>query len=196
MAVYFTGTLIVVWCLCLFLVVSRVGLWSPLNIFFCQIWYSNRVGSQVLTTLLTTLPLWSDCGISWAFLDIVYCFCATLKKFNWASKLNFIKQGFAFACLLYCLLPLWVGISCFKSPGSVVLCVLSSLAITLLGNRELVALLIVFLLILWLLDLAVFVCLFLLVHLVIVYDLWMQHFQCNISRSYSLDCRQENPSVN
>ena len=28
-----------------------------LNIFYCQILYSNGVGSQVLTTLVTTLPL-------------------------------------------------------------------------------------------------------------------------------------------
>ena len=27
-----------------------------LNIFYCQILYSNGVGSQVLTTLVTTLP--------------------------------------------------------------------------------------------------------------------------------------------
>ena len=30
---------------------------SSLNIFYCQILYSNGVGSQVLTTLVTTLPL-------------------------------------------------------------------------------------------------------------------------------------------
>ena len=30
---------------------------NSLNIFYCQILYSNGVGSQVLTTLVTTLPL-------------------------------------------------------------------------------------------------------------------------------------------
>ena len=38
-----------------------------LNIFYCKILYSNGVGSQVLTTLVTTLPLitfnvWPDLG--------------------------------------------------------------------------------------------------------------------------------------
>ena len=33
-------------------------MWYSLNIIYCQILYSNGVGSQVLTTLVTTLPLW------------------------------------------------------------------------------------------------------------------------------------------
>ena len=33
------------------------GMRLSLNIFYCQILYSNGVGSQVLTTLVTTLPL-------------------------------------------------------------------------------------------------------------------------------------------
>ena len=32
-----------------------------LNIFYCQNIYSNGVGSQVLTTLVSTLPLHSTC---------------------------------------------------------------------------------------------------------------------------------------
>ena len=35
----------------------NAGIEGSLNIFYCQILYSNGVGSQVLTTLVTTLPL-------------------------------------------------------------------------------------------------------------------------------------------
>ena len=40
-------------------IVSKGSSLASLNIFYCQIIYSNGVGSQVLTTLVSTLPLHS-----------------------------------------------------------------------------------------------------------------------------------------
>ena len=46
-----------------------------LNIFYCQKLYSNAVGSQVLTTLLMTLPLNNE----------LYLFATKMHTYNWCT---------------------------------------------------------------------------------------------------------------
>ena len=60
-----------------------------LNIFYCQILYSNGVGSQVLTTLVTTLPL--DCSDTMAnnFKMILSTMCLTIDVTIMVNVLKF-----------------------------------------------------------------------------------------------------------